>query len=263
MLLGQSAGTLAAFLMVFGLSALQPYPHAAATALPEESPNAAVSQFSAVTLTAAITRESGHEPAFILETSTPVLKGSSDPRVAVFNQRAAGIVHGLVADFRSGFNDLVGSDLVARSFFDVTFRQFTSPGDIISIRFSAEGYHAGAAHPYHITRTLNFSLKTGQELDLGMLFRPETDYLEIIADYCTTELSTRDIGFAIGFTGGADPRPENYRSWNLAEDGLLITFDEYQVAPYAAGSQEVLVPFSVLRESLKNEFIRVDRNGLF
>jgi hypothetical protein len=43
------------------------------------------------------------------------------------------------------------------------------------------------------------------------------------------------------------PTPENYRNWNIATDGLMITFDEYQVAAYAAGPQTVVVPYSELQ----------------
>ncbi|MFO7584726.1 MAG: DUF3298 domain-containing protein, partial [Anaerolineales bacterium] len=65
----------------------------------------------------------------------------------------------------------------------------------------------------------------------------------------------RDVLRAIlGFSGGAEPLPENYRNWNLTYEGLLITFDEYQVAPYAAGMQQVLVPFDVLENYFAESF---------
>ena len=37
------------------------------------------------------------------------------------------------------------------------------------------------------------------------------------------------------FPDGAEPRPENYQVWNFDFNGLLITFDQYQVMPYAYG----------------------------
>jgi hypothetical protein len=42
-------------------------------------------------------------------------------------------------------------------------------------------------------------------------------------------------------TTGAAPIRENYRVWNITGDGLLVTFEEYQIAPYAAGPQQVLL----------------------
>jgi len=202
--------------------------------------------FQQVTLTGEPYSESGDSPVYTLETNKPVLEGSDDPRALEFNRLAAEMVDEMVASFKSGFEYLAESPVSAGSFFQVTFTQLAPPGDILSIQFGVDGYADGAAHPYHWTKTLNYDLESGQVLSLDALFLPGTDYLILIADYCKAELATRDIGFELGFSGGADPLPENYLNWNLTYEGLLITFDEYQVAPYAAGKQQVLVPYDVL-----------------
>jgi hypothetical protein len=49
---------------------------------------------------------------------------------------------------------------------------------------------------------------------------------------------------------GTKPEANNFRNWNLEEDGILITFEEYQVAPYVYGAQEVEIPYSVLKSYL-------------
>jgi hypothetical protein len=222
-----------------------------ATPFPTETP--ALSEvegtprlFQQVTLTAEPYSESGEAPVYNLETITPLLEGSDDPRVLEFNRQAVALVDGLVAEFKSGFEYLSEQPLAMGSFYQVTYLQLAPPGDILSIQFSVDAYADGAAHPYHLTRTLNFDLETGQVLSLDSLFLSDADYLTVIADYCKAELATREIGFEPGFQSGADPLPENYLNWNLTYDGLLITFDEYQVAAYAAGMQQVLVPYAVL-----------------
>jgi uncharacterized protein DUF3298 len=50
---------------------------------------------------------------------------------------------------------------------------------------------------------------------------------------------------------GASAEAKNYQSWTITRKGLGINFDSYQVAPYAAGPQYVLVPFSALKEIIK------------
>jgi hypothetical protein len=111
------------------------------------------------------------------------------------------------------------------------------------------GYSDGAAHPYHFSRTVTFNLATGQDVTLDQLFLAGSDYLQIFSDVSKAELSTRDIGFNDEvFASGADPLPVNYQNWNITADGLLITFDEYQVAPYAAGPQTVTLPYSALKD---------------
>ncbi len=60
----------------------------------------------------------------------------------------------------------------------------------------------------------------------------------------------RDIGFQ-GFELGATAAVQNYRNWNITPNGLMITFDEYQVAPYAAGPQTVVIPYKALGQILE------------
>jgi hypothetical protein len=49
------------------------------------------------------------------------------------------------------------------------------------------------------------------------------------------------------FADGALPKPENYARWSITKKGLLFTFDPYQVGPYAAGAQYVIVPYTALK----------------
>jgi hypothetical protein len=206
--------------------------------------------FQMVILTAEPYSESGDGPIYTLEVNTPVLEGLDDPRVQEFNRQAALLVQALVDEFKAGFEYLPPEPVSAGSFYQVTFTQLAPPGDILSLQFAVDGYVDGAAHPYHLTRTLNFDLENGQALTLEALFLPGSGYLERLAAYCKAELATRDIGFDEWFAAGADPLPENYRNWNVTYQGLLITFDEYQVAPYAAGMQQVLVPYDALQDLL-------------
>jgi hypothetical protein len=119
-------------------------------------------------------------------------------------------------------------------------------GDAVSLKLVTEAYIASAAHPYHISASYTFDLSSGQALALDGLFLPGSSYLQTIADYCKGQLVAQQLAFDI-FAQGADPTPGNYRVWNLTADGLMITFNEYQVAPYAAGSPTVVVPYADLK----------------
>jgi hypothetical protein len=54
-----------------------------------------------------------------------------------------------------------------------------------------------------------------------------------------------------GIEGGAGPEENNYNLWNITEKGLLITFGVYQVGPFAAGQQEVMIPYASLKGILR------------
>lgn len=193
----------------------------------------------------ASSRESGQSPNYTIETKLPVMQGD-DPRVAKFNAEVMALIMQEVKKFRDGLAGLPATPISMGSSFENAYTIVSPPGDVLSLNFGFYVYSDGAAHPYSYTLTYTYDLQRGEPIRLEQLFLPSVDYLGLIAAYCQGELARRDIGFDALFMTGADPTPENYRNWNITPDGLLISFDPYQVAAYAAGPQEVLLPYAEL-----------------
>lgn len=120
---------------------------------------------------------------------------------------------------------------------------------IVSVRFSIQGYIAGLSHPYHYHRVLNFNVDTGQEIQLSDLFKPDSAYLAVLSAY-TSNVLTKQLRNREMIAEGTAPKAENFSNWNIKPNGLLITFDEYKVAPYINGAQTILVPYSALQDVL-------------
>jgi hypothetical protein len=89
-------------------------------------------------------------------------------------------------------------------------------------------------------------LKRGRVLKLEDLFRPDSGYLKAVAERAVAELLKLDLGDDEWIRRGAGPGARNYACWNFTPEGLQITFDVYQVAPYSAGRQEVVIPYAAL-----------------
>ena len=166
-----------------------------------------------------------------------------------FNQAVQSIVADNVDTFRNQNTELEAQATLPPeiaelgSSFDLTYEVFIANSDLISIRFTAGFYSAGAAHPGSYSIPLNYDLKNNKVLALADLFKPEAQYLQLLSIYAIQALNSNDM---LMFPEGADPTEDNYRSWNITPDGLLITFDAYQVAPYVAGPQQVIIPYSAL-----------------
>ena len=184
-------------------------------------------------------------PKYTIASQTPQLTGSDDARVLALNQRLNDLVANEVNVWRQEFQRLPLTPLSNGSSLDVTYTLVSQHGDVWSLKFDFSFYADTAAHPGLNTTTLNYDLVQGRELALKDLFLPNSEFLEDIAYYSMVELGKLSYADSITFDG-AQPVAENYRNWNITADGLMITFSEYQVAPYAAGPQTVIVPYSVL-----------------
>jgi hypothetical protein len=144
----------------------------------------------------------------------------------------------------SGFDPYTISDTGPQTY-DVDQVLLESGHQVLSILFEVVTYFGGA-HPGMHHQAINFDFSSGRFLGLEDLFRPDVDYLSVIADYSIQELKKNQEILFEDFEQYASPEPENYSVWSLTPQGLLIIFEEYQVAPYAAGPQSVLVPYSAL-----------------
>jgi len=199
-----------------------------------------------VTLVPETLNETNQTPPFTITAQTPQLSGSDDPRLTAFNQRLKELVNQEVEMWRQSFLQNTFPTVTNGSFLEANYTLLSQIEDLWSFKFDFHFYSDGAAHPGSYSITLNYDLAQGRELALADLFTPNSNYLEAISRYCIAELGKQEF-FDGAFTEGAQPTLENYRNWNITPDGLMITFDEYQVAPYAAGPQMVTVPYSELR----------------
>ncbi|MBK8417989.1 RsiV family protein [Candidatus Villigracilis saccharophilus] len=191
--------------------------------------------------------ETGIAPVYTITAQITTLQGSSDPRVTNFNTLIEQIIQDEIDQFKNDVLAFASNPPIgAGSSFDLQYSIIGQRADIWSIKLEIYVFSDGAAHPNGYSRTLNYDLSSGREITLDELFLSGSNYLQALSDLCKAQLSTRDIGFEM-FSAGADPLAENYQRWNISDQGLVITFDAYQVAAYAAGPQLVVIPFSELQ----------------
>lgn len=181
------------------------------------------------------------DPAYALKVKYPSVSELEYPLFKDFNREVLRIMLEDIAQFRRDVWEFRGIPPASSgSFMYVDYEATFNRIGVLSILFTYDFYLQGAAHPFRVSKTLTYLAETEQFLDLVDLFQPGVDYLEQIAEYCTKDLTRRGL---LEFPGGAEPRAENYLLWNITPHGLLITFDEYSVGPYAMGRQQVLIPY--------------------
>jgi predicted secreted protein len=160
-------------------------------------------------------------------------------------RRLAGLVY---KDFSKEFEQYGDKWLL-----DMHYRTVYQSDRIISVLFEL-GYYLGGAHGMVHFISLNYDLMSDRMVALDDLFYPASAYLSVISEYCAADLASRENVDYPWDLDGVAPNVENYRSVNIAEEGLLVSIPPYQVAPYAAGPQEILVPYQIVWD-------RIDADG--
>ena len=216
-------------------------------------------EFTAVVrVTPKVIRENNKEGKYSVNVEYPQIEG--DSRFDAFNQQARSMISKDIAAFKTSetegqeeTNDL--PDETQISTLDIGYNIRFATDDLISVEFSESQYERGAAHGSSLTVVLNYDVKNKKKLAFADLFQPKSNYLSVISSYCITDLKSQskknDMLMDDQIKEGAAPRSDNYGAWTITRKGLWITFDPYQVAAYAAGSQHVLVPYSALKSIVK------------
>jgi uncharacterized protein DUF3298/peptidoglycan-N-acetylmuramic acid deacetylase PdaC-like protein len=217
---------------------------------------------AAVRVVPKVIRENNKEAKYSVDAEYPQIEG--DARFAKFNAAARAMITKDVAAFKTGETASEEDEMdlpeeTGTSSLDIGYQIRLATDDLVSIEFTQGQYSRGAAHGNSITAVLNFDVKNGKKLALADLFNANSKYLSVISDYCIKDLkeqSKRDKESMLEdeqIQDGAAARADNYQAWTITRKGLLIVFDPYQVAAYAAGPQQVMVPYSALKPIVKTD----------
>jgi len=122
---------------------------------------------------------------------------------------------------------------------------------LISVEISSGFYAHGAVHGQYDRSVVNWLVPSGRELKPEDIFDEKTSWKDALTNYCFHELSGRKgYGYWVKKPEDLGEMPTQPERWVLGEGGLTIQFDPYEVASYADGAPEVLVPWSELKQYL-------------
>ena len=116
--------------------------------------------------------------------------------------------------------------------------------------------YTGGAHGSHIYDLINFDLRTGDTIFLDDIFIDEYETrLNSIAEGIFRK--DNDIGADedlsdIGYWGMDDGFHVN-KNFLLTMDGIRFVFNEYEIAPYAAGTIELFIPYEKIKHLIKSQ----------
>jgi hypothetical protein len=128
-----------------------------------------------------------------------------------------------------------------------------SADSLITLSIYTEDY-SGGAHPNASTIFLNIQAQTGDRVTLENILKSGyKDALTKIGERVFRE--QRQLADTASFTNNAFNFPDDKfqlnNNYGFTKEGILFYYNSYEVAPYAAGPTEVLIPYTEIKDWLK------------
>ena len=135
-----------------------------------------------------------------------------------------------------------------------TSTQKGSKGTIVYL--ATIDYYEGGAHGINQQITMNFEAKTGRQLTLADIFA--TGYEQPLKTVLLKALKAKTGCNSLsalhdkGYLYSMDIFPSE--NFILSEEAITFIYNPYEIAPYAMGSTELIIPFGDVEKILKNSF---------
>jgi hypothetical protein len=140
-----------------------------------------------------------------------------------------------VSDFRNLIRDFPPPTIGPYSM-EGRFDSIFISSEVVSLRLVFSSY-TGGAHGNSVILGLNFDRASTRQLTLSDALTMIDMSIDQVSAEAMAQLEAK-LGTSM-FPDGASPDPENYRTFVISRDRVTFVFQEYQVAPYASGPQEV------------------------
>jgi hypothetical protein len=122
-------------------------------------------------------------------------------------------------------------------------------GQVLVVHRTGSQYPLGAAHGMPMSVYSHFDLTTGQRYGLADLFKAGSPYLERLQGMVAAQIAAR----------GKDHFNHDHPAVTLAQpfaaraDGLMIYYYPYEIAAYAAGFPEFMLPYREIQDLIDTE----------
>ncbi|QDO93373.1 DUF3298 and DUF4163 domain-containing protein [Formosa sediminum] len=113
---------------------------------------------------------------------------------------------------------------------------YNSP-EVISISLTTYS-NTGGAHGILVITFLNFNAQTGALLTTSKLFRNKEEFTTFASPYFKDEIAEREDMYL---------EPDNFilpQNIGYSPDGLILLYNTYEIAPYATGITEFVIPYN-------------------
>ena len=118
--------------------------------------------------------------------------------------------------------------------------------DLLSLSVFYYSY-TGGAHGYTLQSAYNYNLENGKEIFLSDIFKEKKDYVEIINQEIKRQIEVNPQEYFSEFS--VFQSISQGQPFYLIEDGIVVYFGLYEIAPYSSGIRYFEIPYSLFGNS--------------
>ncbi len=147
--------------------------------------------------------------------------------------------------------------------YSITYSPMRIDGNVLSL-FGNHVVYNGAFHPDRTCVSANYNLQTGEALSLADIMHPQAS-LEGICQLVLDTLSKKETELSLdpGYEQVVQQRFKtdisHDESWYFSQDALCFYFAPYEIAPYITGVVHAEIPYSSLKNVIKDEYLPARR----
>ncbi|MEW5845576.1 MAG: DUF3298 domain-containing protein [Bacteroidota bacterium] len=138
-------------------------------------------------------------------------------------------------------------------YIDMDFTQILRTNRLVTFRYEHSSY-LGGAHDLYGYHYLNIDLKNSKKLGLNDLFS-DMDRFKAIAQETFTEKFLKNPADATEYWMADDGSFVLPKEFGLTDKGLLLHYNVYEIASFARGDIELLIPYSHLNDILVDKYL--------
>lgn len=192
----------------------------------------------------------GIDPSYSLDVEHPQFTGLGREHDSALNESVEQFVSNEISLFESMLTSSNIEAAEAPNNLTLRYRVLNADERFVSVEFIRSSYVSGAAHPDIKAVTLNWIPTQKIVIEGGELFKPGSAYLERLSDLAREKLAlNHDLAATASlWEEGLAPTRENYGVLGVRGDSLIVFFNPYQIAPYAAGIIEISIPLHEIND---------------
>ena len=153
-------------------------------------------------------------------------------------------IYGYIKEFKEDVNS---SDYPINQYYSLIILYDSYEYDnYISYIFRIEDY-TGGAHPNHRIYTVVYDIKNNEIITIDDLINKNQNILNIFSEISREILKSNNrITSSTMLYEGTKPKIQNFQNFVFSKNGIILFFQEYQVAPYSQGEFNVLINYKKL-----------------